>query len=122
MLKGTTLLWLAAAASLAHAEPCRTVHGRMALANGAPSVRIWVMGTHRILGVVQPHERFDDLPANVRALWSRGGDEAMWATDLYGDFRVCPAAPSRPGRMQMVTLVSATKLVAHRRGATTGPR
>ena len=114
MLKGTALLWLAAA-SLAHAEPCRTVHGRMSMANGAPTVRIWVTGARRVLGVVQPHERFDDLPANVRALWSRGGDEAMWATDLYGDFRVCPLAPSRPGRMQMVTLVSAAGLVARRR-------
>jgi hypothetical protein len=118
MLRGIALLWLAAASlapSLVSAEPCRTVHGRMSLANGTPSVRIWVIGTRRILGVVQPNERFDDLPANVRAIWSRGGDEVMWATDLYGDFRVCPVTPSRPGRMQMVTLVSATGLVARRR-------
>jgi hypothetical protein len=114
MLKQTALLGLAAAAA-AHAEPCRTVHGRMSMANGAPSVRIWVTGTHRILGVVQPHERFEDLPANVRAIWSRSGDVAMWATDLYGDFRVCPITPSQPGRMQMVTLASATGLVPRRR-------
>lgn len=114
MLKGPVLLSLAAV-SLAQAEPCRTVHGRMSLANGFPTVRIGVIGSRRILGVIQPHERFDDLPANVRAIWSGGGDEAMWATELYGDFRVCSAAPDRPGRMRMVTLVSASGLVARRR-------
>jgi hypothetical protein len=116
MLGRTALAGLAAAiASAAQAEPCRTVHGRMSLANGAPTVRIWVIGTRRMLGVVQPHERFDDLPANVRELWSRGGDEAMWATELYGDFRVCPVGPSRPGRMQMVMLSGAQGLTARGR-------
>src|SRR5512143_1194977 len=86
------------------AAPCRTVHGRMMLANGAPAVRIRPDGGRRLLGVVQPHEAFSDLPTNVRTLWNAQGDEAMWRTDLVGDFEVCAVTPSRPGRMQRIEL------------------
>lgn len=66
--------------------------------------------------MVQPHERFDDLPGNVRALRIRNGDQAMWASDLYGDFRVCPLTRSRPGRMQRVRLTGVSNLIVRRRG------
>ena len=32
--------------------PCFSFHGRMSLANGSPSLRIWRIGTKRILGVL----------------------------------------------------------------------
>ncbi len=95
---------------IASAEACRTVHGRMSLANGAPTVRIWVIGSNRVLGVVQQNERFDDLPANVRRIWAADGDDAMWRSDLFGHFRVCAVTPSRPGRMQLVSLKAASDL------------
>ena len=82
----------------------------MFLANGTPSVRIGVIGARRVLGVVQPHEAFSDLPANIRTLWNAKGDEAMWRSDLVGDFRVCPVTRARPGRMRMMTLKSAQNL------------
>jgi hypothetical protein len=82
----------------------------MSLANGAPAVRIWEIGTRRILGVAQPTQSLADLPDNVRRLWAANGDEAMWSADLYGDFTVCPLAPSRPGRMQPVALKAARNL------------
>jgi hypothetical protein len=82
----------------------------MFLANGAPSVRIWVVGTHRILGVVQQGERFDDLPAEIRTAWSADGEAAMWERPLFGDFRVCPLTPSRPGRMQSVHVEGGRRL------------
>jgi hypothetical protein len=82
----------------------------MSLANGAPSVRIWEIGTHRVLGVVQQDERFDDLPANIRRLWAAHGDDAMWSSDLFGDFRVCPVTKSKPGRMQFVRVKQAARL------------
>src|SRR5204863_4706193 len=40
------LLLALAAQAAAASESCRTVHGRMDLWNGTPSVRIWVIGTH----------------------------------------------------------------------------
>jgi len=95
---------------LARESGCRTVHGRMSLFNGTPSVRIWVIGSHRMLGVIQAHETFADLPANVRQLWSAHGDDAMWSSDLFGDFRVCPLTRDRPGHMQPVRLEEAANL------------
>jgi len=82
----------------------------MELWNGAPSVRIWVAGTRRVLGVVQPHDSFDDLPASVRTIWNGKDVEADWATAIHGDFKVCPVGEARPGRMQQVTLVDARRL------------
>jgi hypothetical protein len=99
---------LAVAAALA--GPCRTVHGRMDLWNGAPTVRIWLAGTHRVLGVEQQTETFDDLPPGVRRIWTGKDTDADWATAIYGDFRVCAVTEARPGRMQRVRLIGATHL------------
>ncbi|HWA63400.1 MAG TPA: hypothetical protein VG939_18630 [Caulobacteraceae bacterium] len=108
---------LAAALGLVATSPtqaqvvgCRTLHGRMFMANGAPTVRIQVDGTRRVLGVVQAHERFDDLPAGIRRVWAAKGDEAMWSSELVGDFRVCALTKSRPGRMQSVSLTDGRRL------------
>ncbi len=101
---------VAASPALAGESGCRTVHGRMSLANGTPSVRIWVIGSHRMLGVIQQDEAFTDLPANIRQLWSAHGDDAMWSSDLFGDFRVCPLRADRPGHMQPVRLEAASNL------------
>jgi hypothetical protein len=89
---------------------CRTVYGRMSLANGNPSVRIWVVGTDRVLGVVQQDESFGDLPENIRHVWAAHGDDAMWSSYLFGDFNVCPVTKSKPGRMQFVSVKQATSL------------
>jgi len=86
------------------------VHGRMSVANGTPSVRIWVIGTHRVLGVVQQDETFEDLPANIRHLWAAHGDDAMWSSSIFGDFRVCPLTKSKPGWMQFVSVKSGVHL------------
>jgi hypothetical protein len=87
----------------------------MSLWNGTPSVRIWVVGTKRMLGVVQQDETFDDLPENIRRAWAVHGDTAMWRSDLFGDFRVCPVTANRPGRMQMVIVKGATRLLVQPR-------
>jgi hypothetical protein len=90
---------------------CRTVHGRMALWNGTPTVRIRVIGTQRTLGVALADDSFEHLPAAVTHLWDALDDEARWKTAIFGDFRVCAVTQSRPGRMQMVTVTDASRLV-----------
>ncbi|WP_372782527.1 hypothetical protein [Phenylobacterium sp.] len=96
-------------------DSCRTVHGRMDLWNGAPTVRIRVIGTRRVLGVVQPHERFDDLPPSVRRIWTGQDADADWKTSITGDFKVCAVRPERPGRMPRVRLIAAGRLTARAR-------
>ena len=88
---------------------CFTVHGRLAVWNGAPAFRISLIGTKRILGV----NGADGEPASATAI-----PEAVRRarttnfTEVYGDYRVCPLSPDRPGRMQFVCIDSAANLVA----------
>jgi hypothetical protein len=120
---------LAAAAPSPPVQPpaqvgeCRTLRGRAFLANGTPSVRMWVVGTRRILGVVQQDESYGDLPAPLRHAWDRSGGE-RWHTDVYGNFTVCAVTRSRPGHMQMVRIAGARNLLARPREqrAPGGPR
>ncbi len=77
---------------------CFTVHGRLSAWNGAPTYRIWRIGTNRILGVSN-----DILPESVVG-------NINWNAEALGDFVVCPFSPERPGRMQQVCVESAKNL------------
>lgn len=74
---------------------CFIVRGRLGFYNGAPSARIWIIGTKRLLGV---HE--DILPDELSSKMTSFGMQA------FGDFRVCPLTPEKPGVMQIVCIVS----------------
>jgi hypothetical protein len=83
--------------------PCRTVHGRVFFANGAPSERIWVVGTKRILGVTGRME--ESLPPYLR-------QQLTWDRNLYGDYLVCPLFdPPQDGRMEFVCVHTWRNLV-----------
>jgi hypothetical protein len=102
-----------AALALAVQPQCRTVHGRMFAANGNPALRIWVVGTKRLLGIDGDEDlSLDQLPANVRKLWLPVGN--LFDASVYGDFRVCAQKPQRPGVMQIVTVTHASNLVLDR--------
>jgi hypothetical protein len=102
----------ASSSATVFAGECFTVHGRLSLYNGNPGVRIWRIGTGRVLGVHNCNGDFDSedvLPANIHAFW-RNGDN-----DIFGDFVVCPFRRDRPGRMRPVCLKCATNLVPVKR-------
>lgn len=77
---------------------CFTVHGRLDLYNGGPSTRIWVVGTHHMLGV------------DNEILPEKAALKLDWETDVYGDFVVCPLAREQKGHMQSVCVESASHL------------
>jgi len=88
------------------AGPCFRMRGRAALYNGNPTVRIWRVGTRRLLGVsasrcVPP--ACEPLPADLR----RALD---WDHPVFADFTLCPLTPRRPGVMQMVCIAAAANL------------
>lgn len=92
---------------------CRVMHGRMAIYNGTFSFRIWVIGTHRMLRVVDEGlDNFDDIarlpPALTKAL--KPYEENLWDHDVFADFKVCDVTASRPGVMQTVTVAGATRI------------
>jgi hypothetical protein len=83
---------------------CFRVHGRIAAYNGTPTLRIWPIGTDRLLGVE------DDVP--VPEALSRRLD---WEVNAYADFEVCPFAREREGEMQRVCVESAEHIVIRKR-------
>ena|SRR5205809_583752 len=90
---------------------CFTARGRMNFANGAPSVRIWRVGTKRILGVSEGkyyNPEYCNVPSEVLAKLS-------WDTDLFGNFVLCPFERSRPGVMQLVCVDGGKNLVVRPR-------
>ena len=82
--------------------PCYEVRGRLSYWNGTPSTRIWIVGTHRILGI--PTED-SELPANVKELLKSFDDQ------IYANYSVCPLTKERGGEMRMVWVRSARNVV-----------
>lgn len=79
---------------------CFTSRGRLSVWNGAPSLRIWRVGTKRILGVEDDHP----LPENL-------AKQMDFGVEAWGDFELCPFTREHPGVMQMVCVESAAHLI-----------
>ena len=114
LILGLAAIFMNSSAAAKHGIwPCYWVHGRMTAGNGTPSTRIWPVGTHRMLGVVNPgHPDVDagEMPDKVLNLLTPEHDFTVW-----GDFYVCPIAPQRPGWMRFVTVRKARRLIAGHR-------
>ncbi len=85
---------------------CFQVHGRLFAANGTPSLRIWIVGTKRILGihngdVEQEYPGFPDCLSR----------HIGFRKNLYADFLVCPLSPDIEGWMRSVCIESASSMV-----------
>ena len=88
--------------------PCFTVHGRMGLYEGTPTVRIWRVGSKRILGISEQRflkPGYSNIPEALEAKLTPN-------TWLFGDFLVCPFTESTPGEMQLVCVESVAKPVS----------
>jgi len=90
---------------------CFTVRGRLSVYNGAPALRIWKIGTNRVLGVSEQRfavAGYRNLPEDIHQQIDQ--DKA-----LIGDFLVCPFTRSKPKEMQMVCIDKATNVVVKKR-------
>ena len=81
-----------------------TFHGRLTYYNGNPSSRIWVVGTKRLLGVRESGNDVAYMPKELRDLMS-------WDREIFADFVVEPLTPYKQGVMQVVRVVSVSKVV-----------
>lgn len=81
---------------------CWNVRGRVAPYNGNPSVRIWPVGSNRLLGVrdAEPPR----LPPALAKMLS-------WDAYVFADLKVCPLTKAREGRMQIVCIAGARNVV-----------
>ena len=85
--------------------PCVTIRGRLGYANGGIPVRMWKVGTNRLLGVED--ETYESpycvLPPAIRKLLN---DDNF----VFADFVVRPLTPEEPRVMQRVCVASATNI------------
>ena len=87
---------------------CFNVRGRLSVYNGTPSIRLWPIGSKRMLGVLDPEDISSVpgrpvLPDNIK-------QKLDWNKDVFGDFFVCPLSRKQPGRMQTICLDSGKHL------------
>jgi hypothetical protein len=90
---------------------CFTVRGRLSVYNGAPALRIWRIGTKRILGVSEQRfavPGYRNVPENIRGEIDQ--DKA-----LFGDYLVCPFTKPKENEMQIVCIEKVTNLVVKKR-------
>ena len=79
---------------------CFIVHGRLSIYNGAPALRLWRIGTRRVLGISEQRfaaAGYRNVPENIQSQINQ--DVA-----IFGDFLVCPFTRSQPGEMQLVCI------------------
>lgn len=90
---------------------CFTVRGRLSVYNGAPTLRLWRVGTNRMLGISEQRyaqDGYRNIPENLERQVNQG-------VSLFGDFEVCPFTRSQPREMQMVCIEAGKNLVARKR-------
>jgi hypothetical protein len=80
--------------------PCSHFRGRISLANGGYPLKIWPVGTQRLLAIDLDRCQ---LPGNVQRLVGE-------LKDIYADLTVRPLTKPVPGVMQKVCLATATKV------------
>jgi hypothetical protein len=111
------------------AGSCYEVHGRLNAWNGNPPVRIWVVGTHRMLGLYAPLPKDDHSAGAGEIVPKTIGDQVhSFETEIFAEFTVCPFDKDIPGHMRDVCVESArnirveTHVFAHRKEQVTVSR
>ena len=89
---------------------CYSIHGRLNPGADTIELRLWPVGTNRIMGVSDgPAINDAEYPIYPKNLVFPHGDEI-----IYGDFEVCPFTSQRMGAMQFVCIESAAHVVVKR--------
>jgi hypothetical protein len=90
--------------------PCFTVHGRLSIYEGGWNLRIWPVGSHRLLAVVDGADVYDDqtivLPRSIEAPL----EKFSLGVRIFADYRVCPLTKAKPGAMQHVCVIRASHM------------
>ena len=94
-------------------------------ANGTPALRLWKIGTRRVLGVFSGPSSFHgpwadttplmdnenpELPVNVRRTFKASRHDGF-PDRIFADLEVCPLEPEKAGAMQAACIESAKNIV-----------
>ena len=84
----------------------------MAFYNGTFNVRVWRIGTKRLLGVaLVPDSISKKHPDGIYWMPAELSDTLTFGVQIFGDFDVCPLTRERSGAMQFVCVESAAHLL-----------
>ena len=89
---------------------CFTLRGRLSVYNGAPALRLWKVGTRRMLGISEQHfavEGYRNVPENIES-------QIKQDVAVFGDFLVCPFTRPHPREMQLVCIEEGKNLVVRK--------
>jgi hypothetical protein len=96
---------------------CFVIRGRASAFEGSPSIRIWPIGSNRLLGISEGRyndKQHSNAPADLEQALSAGPN----ATYVYGSFEVCPFEPDVLGLMRLVCVETVRGMrVVHHGGA-----
>ncbi len=90
-------------------EACFDLRGRVSVSNGTPFVRIWPVGTKRLLGV----ETIIDEIGGEGETFSGPENLKKWLdpySRIFADLRVCPLSEERAGYLRTVCIEAAHNL------------
>lgn len=90
---------------------CFNVRARLSIYNGAPALRLWRVGTRRLLGISE--QRFAEV--GYRNVPEDIASKLNQDVTILGDYLVCPFTRSQPGEMQLVCIESGKNLVVRQR-------
>ena len=90
---------------------CFNVHGRLSVYNGIPAVRLWRIGTRRVMGISEQRFSLPEYRNLPEDLMKQLNEE----NEIFGDFLVCPFTPVKPREMQLVCIESAKDVVVKKR-------
>jgi hypothetical protein len=92
--------------------PCFNVRGWLAYYNRAPSLRLWPVGTNRLLGISEgcvSVPGYDNVPPKVV------GRLASFENEMFADFTVCPFTKDEPGVMRLICIEAARNILVRER-------
>jgi hypothetical protein len=113
----------------ANAASCYWTHGRLGYANGTPALRLWKIGTPRILAIYSGPSAYNpaaadsdngdnedpELPANVKSTFENSRSfDIGFPNRIFADFEVCPLEPEKLGVMQASCVESAKNIVVEK--------
>lgn len=85
-----------------------TIHGRLSVYNGSANLRIWIVGSKRMLYVG------GESPALEKINNIFGDGEGWFTRDIFGDFTVEPLATDIKGHMRPVRVLGVKNVVIAR--------
>ena len=92
---------------------CFDIRGRISVYNGTPAVRIWPVGTKRLLGVLTVIDEIGDEGETFAGppILKKWVDHK---SQIFSDLRVCPLTEEKAGHMRTVCIESARNIRVER--------